>query len=110
MVLNLQAGGALKLYNPADGEMAIKAGGLIKQSILRDPDPSSAWNCDNTAIFNVQLLNAKEFQRVTGTAAPPTPVTAESYAAAGLPFFDTPLRSCFWCPGHLYRCLERRSY
>jgi hypothetical protein len=39
-------------------------------------------------MFNIQLLSADVFERVTGTAPPPSPVTAESYAAAGLPFFE----------------------
>jgi hypothetical protein len=68
--------------------MSLGVGGLIKQSILRDPHPSSAWDNDNTAMFNIQLLSANVFERVTGTAPPPSPVMAESYAAAGLPFFE----------------------
>lgn len=78
------------MYNPNNSEMAVGVGGLIKQSILRDPHPSTAWDSDNTAIFNLQLLNATVFQRVTGMAPPPSPVTAETYAAAGLPFFSIP--------------------
>jgi hypothetical protein len=68
--------------------MAVGVGGLIKQSILHDTHPTTAWDTDNTAIFNLQLLNATVFQRVTGMAPPPSPVTAETYAAAGLPFFS----------------------
>jgi hypothetical protein len=68
--------------------MSLGAGGLIKQSILRDPHPSDAWDTDNTAMFNIQLLSAEVFQHVTGTAPPPSPVTAETYAAAGLSFFE----------------------
>ena len=72
----------------SNGEMSLGVGGLIKQSILRDPHPSSAWDSDNTAMFNIQLLSADVFERVTGMAPPPSPVTAETYAAAGLPFFE----------------------
>jgi hypothetical protein len=35
-------------------------------------------------------LDAASFRQVTGMSAPPSPVTAESYAAAGLPFFSLP--------------------
>jgi hypothetical protein len=70
--------------------MAVGVGGLIKQSILRDPHPSTEWDSDNTALFNLQLLNATIFEHVTGIAPPPSPVTAESYAAAGLPFYSIP--------------------
>jgi hypothetical protein len=76
--------------NPSDSEMSIGAGGLIKQSILRDPHPSTAWDSENTALFNIQLLSATVFENVTGMAPPPSPVTAESYAAAGLPFYSIP--------------------
>lgn len=92
MVLNLQGGGAVNQsafnLNPNKGEMSIGVGGLIKQAILRDPHPSTAWDSENTAMFNIQLLSADAFQHVTGMAPPPSPVTAEHYAAAGLPFFE----------------------
>jgi hypothetical protein len=92
MVLNLRGGGYVNqpAYHlvPNNGEMSIGAGGLIKQSILRDPHLSSAWDSDNTVMFNVQLLSAGVFQRVTGMAPPPSPVTTEHYAAAGVPFYN----------------------
>lgn len=76
--------------NPGDSEMSIGAGGLIKQSILGDPHPATAWDSENTALFNIQLLSATVFEHVTGMVPPPSPVTAESYAAAGLPFYSIP--------------------
>jgi len=36
--------------------LANGAGGLIKQSILRDPHSSTAWDSENTGMFNIQLL------------------------------------------------------
>ena len=68
--------------------MSLGVGGMIKQAILRDPHPSSAWDSDNTAMFNIQLLSANVFEQVTGFAPPPSPVTAETYAAASLPFYE----------------------
>lgn len=68
--------------------MSIGSGGLIKQSILRDPHSSTAWDSDNTVMFNIQLLSADVFQHVTGMEPTPSPVTAEIYAAYGLPFFE----------------------
>ena len=91
MVLNLQGGGLLDTCETAfSPEMSLGAGGLIKQSILRDPHLSAAWDTENTAMFNIQLLNAALFHRVTGMHPPPSPVSAETYAAAGLPFFELP--------------------
>ena len=68
--------------------MSLGVGGMIKQAILRDPHPSTAWDSDNTTMFNIQLLSADFFEQVTGSAPPPSPVTAEIYAAAGLPFYE----------------------
>ena len=68
--------------------MAVAAGGNIVQSIVRDPFSATDWKKEATVVFNVQMLNASFFESVTGTAAPPTPVTAKSYADAGLPFFE----------------------
>ena len=36
----------------------------------------------------VHLLNSAQFQEVTGLPAPPPPISAETYAAHGLPWFD----------------------
>ena len=38
--------------------------------------------------FNVQILNSERFSQVTGFAPPNTPISAQTYAAQGLPFFD----------------------
>ena len=39
-------------------------------------------------MFNIQLLSADVFQYVTGMELTLSPVTAEVYAASGLPFFE----------------------
>jgi hypothetical protein len=93
MVLNLQGGGLVDTdILTVSPEISLGAGGLITQSILRDPHPSTAWDTENTAMFNIQLLNATLFHRVTGMHPPPSPVSAETYAAAGLPFFELPYK------------------
>lgn len=68
--------------------MGIAKGGKIEQAIRSDKYPASHWNPEHTMAFNVQLLNSNAFERVTGLPPPKTPVTARTYAAAGLPFFD----------------------
>ncbi|PMD28575.1 hypothetical protein NA56DRAFT_653256 [Hyaloscypha hepaticicola] len=91
MVLNLQGGGPVNIpvYNPLDySEMSVGADGFIKQFILRDPHASTAWDSDNTVMFNIQLLSADVFQHVTGMEPTPSPVTVEVYAASSLPFFE----------------------
>ncbi|KUJ20107.1 uncharacterized protein LY89DRAFT_682890 [Mollisia scopiformis] len=91
LVLHLQGGGLVGNPNlPSEGEMGIAAGGLIRQAILRDPHASEVWDCKNVTTFFVQLLNANLLELVTSIAPPPSPITAELYAAAGLPFFSLP--------------------
>lgn len=68
-------------------EMAIAAGGKIKQTVVPDPYSKDIWNRHATVTFNVQILNALCFYSVTGIPAPETPVSAKTYQELGLPFF-----------------------
>lgn len=68
-------------------EMAIAPGGLIYQTIVRDPVETSKWDKDNTIFFNVQLLHPSTFEQLLGFPAPPTPITPEVYQKHGYPFF-----------------------
>ena len=68
-------------------ELGVAPGGLIKQCILEDKYPASIWERHRTICFNVQILNSDIFRTVTGKDPPETPVSAEAYAACGLPFF-----------------------
>jgi hypothetical protein len=70
--------------------MAVAAGGLIKQSIHRDTYDPETWDPSSTITFNVQILNAKFFQKLTGKAPPKCPIGAKTYVSAGLPFFNIP--------------------
>lgn len=82
IVLPLRGGG------PGNAEMGIAAGGLIKQTIVKDENDPTIWDTDNGIIFNVQILNSSAFEAVTGKAPPKTPVTAKTYAANGYPYYD----------------------
>ncbi|KIW82329.1 hypothetical protein Z517_05356 [Fonsecaea pedrosoi CBS 271.37] len=62
---------------PKPKEMGIAAGGNIEQRIHKTA----------TVAFNVQILNANAFESVTGLPRPETPITMETYAELGLPFF-----------------------
>ncbi len=68
--------------------LGVAPGGLIKQCIVEDTYPAAIWERDRTICFNVQILNSDMFQRVTGKAPPATPVSAKTYANAGLPFYE----------------------
>lgn len=81
LILRLRGGGL-------DPEMGIAAGGLIKQSIVKDIYDPTIWDSGKGTIFNVQILNSADFEAVTGKAPPKTPVTAKPYAAHGYPYYD----------------------
>ena len=67
--------------------MAIAAGGRIDQVIHRDFFPPKTWDKQNTVVFNVQILNTKAFEAITGKEASATPISAKTYRELGYPFF-----------------------
>jgi hypothetical protein len=67
--------------------MGIAAGSLIRQRILRDPEPPNAWARHRTALLSVRILNSVAYEGLTGMLAPPTPITPQMYLAAGLPMY-----------------------
>jgi hypothetical protein len=74
--------------------MAIGAGAKIRQSIVPDlslkglhGEASPRWDFSNARLLNVQILNSVAFEAVTCMMPPPTPISALTYAKAGLPFF-----------------------
>lgn len=68
--------------------MGVAAGGTIKQSIVEDKNDPRVWNLDRAKLINVQIVNSVRFEEITRMAMPPTPISLETYASSGLPFFD----------------------
>ncbi len=68
-------------------ELAVSPGGLIKQTIIRDPIETENWDTEKAILFNLQLLNATSFEQLLGIKAPATPITASLYKSYGYPFF-----------------------
>ncbi|TVY45483.1 Ubiquitin-60S ribosomal protein L40 [Lachnellula occidentalis] len=68
-------------------EMAVAAGGSIKQVIVQDRYYDSSWEASKMVMFNLQLFNAATFESL-GIPVPPTPITANTYAQHGYPFFN----------------------
>ncbi|EEU46693.1 uncharacterized protein NECHADRAFT_77326 [Fusarium vanettenii 77-13-4] len=77
-------GGRMPTYR--EPQMNLAAGGLIKQGVVELPQ--RYYQKTNTIAFNVQILNSATFQQVTGNPPPPSPVSAETYAKSGYPFFS----------------------
>lgn len=68
-------------------ELTLAAGGQIEQNIRKDSYSPEKWIKDLTFTIPVHILNSAAFQHVTGALPPPSPINAETYASAGLPFF-----------------------
>jgi len=84
------AGGVL-VHNNSDEPvpMGLAAGGKMKQKVYADDGYGPLWYDTSRAerVF-VHVLNSCDWQQVTGSPAPSTPITAESYNQAGLPWFN----------------------
>jgi hypothetical protein len=70
------------------GLMGLAAGGLMRQEIYEDPYDSDAWDTSVSSRCFVTILNATDWLSVTGEAPPSEPITAETYAQHGIPWFD----------------------
>ncbi|PVH76463.1 hypothetical protein DL98DRAFT_657413 [Cadophora sp. DSE1049] len=67
-------------------ELAIAPGGFIQQTIVRDVYEPQLWDIENSVMLNLQLIDATSFPAL-GLPVPVTPITAETYATHGYPFF-----------------------
>ncbi|MEU4314514.1 hypothetical protein [Nocardia sp. NPDC024068] len=73
---------------PGASPMGLGAGGRMRQQIFEDTRPVGDYRAEAHGRVFVHLASAAEWQEITGEPAPPTPVTAQAYAAQGLPWFD----------------------
>ncbi|KAI0487632.1 hypothetical protein F4859DRAFT_525725, partial [Xylaria cf. heliscus] len=70
--------------------MGMAAGGKIRQVIYKDSNDPNIWASTSTITIPVHALTTTMFRHVTGREPPPCPISAATYAQAGLPFFDFP--------------------
>jgi hypothetical protein len=68
--------------------MGLAAGGRMRQQIYADPYGLDAWEGAVSSRCFVTLLDAAQWQEVTGGKPPTRPPTAAEYTSAGLPWFD----------------------
>lgn len=71
----------------ASGAMGLAAGGRMTQKIYPDPHGVDAWDAARRARVFVHVVNSELWREITGEEPPPSPITARSYAQAGLPWF-----------------------
>lgn len=74
--------------SPKSGQMGLAAGGCMDQKVYPDPYGVETWDLGAGVRVFVHLVNSELWREITGEAPPTTPVTARSYAEAGLPWFD----------------------
>jgi hypothetical protein len=85
--------GPMRLSRPAaleaePHEMALGAGGRMRQKIYPDRYGRAVWDLDNTGHCRVELVNSRRWRELTGRDPPATPIDTAAYTAAGLPWFD----------------------
>ncbi len=73
---------------PDNIDMAIGAGGRITQEIYPDTFSADDWQTTPAARCWIHLVSAAAWRTITGETPPPTPVTAQQYLEARLPWFD----------------------
>ncbi|KAH0559956.1 hypothetical protein GP486_003522 [Trichoglossum hirsutum] len=68
-------------------KMGLAAGGGVHQETHADANPLQ-WNWKKAKLFSVQILNSVVFEEVTGSPAPPCPISFQDYAKAKMPFYQ----------------------
>lgn len=68
--------------------MGISAGGRMQQEIFEDPYGLDVWDQSSSEKCFITIANAEQWIEITDEAPPLSPVTAEQYTAAGLPWFS----------------------
>lgn len=69
-------------------EMGLGMGGSMKQKIYSDRYGMDQWDLENKQRCFVMLANAEQWMHITGEEPPLSPISAEVYSKAGLPWFD----------------------
>ena len=77
----------LELCEEASAGMGIGAGGTMEQKVYPDPHGIDVWEPTGTRVF-VHIVNSEMWTAITGEPPPPSPVSAQSYIDAGLPWFS----------------------
>jgi hypothetical protein len=85
--------GPMRLSRPAAAppqprEMAIGAGGRMRQKIYPDRFGRDVWDLANVGRIRVVAVDSRSYVDLAGKTPPPTPIDAATYTAAGLPWFD----------------------
>ena len=67
--------------------MGLAAGGRMTQKIYPDDHGIDTWDLSKVRSAVVHIVDSTMYERITGDAPPPSPVSARMYTEYGLPWF-----------------------
>ena len=79
---------AMVCESVAETEMGLGMGGSMRQEIHVDEYGLDAWDLERRQRSFVMLANTRQWMKITGEEPPLSPISAEEYSKAGLPWFD----------------------
>lgn len=68
-------------------ELGLGAGGRMVQAIYADDHGIDTWDQQHVTEVRLRIVNSEQWAEITGEAAPGSPVSAEAYMEAGLPWY-----------------------
>ena len=80
--------GPMRMMAPRSPEMTLGAGARLHQKLYPDRFGRDIWDPASAMRAGIRLVDARDWPALTGAAVPDTPINADSYAQAGLPWFD----------------------
>ena len=72
----------------ATGEMGFGVGGKVNQQVYPDPYGIDTWDPANYGGIFIHVVNSEQYRELTGLEPPPTLISAQTYTAYRLPWFD----------------------
>jgi len=72
----------------AGAEMGLGAGGRMEQQVYPDPYGAHTWDTERFGRVYVHIVNSQMFEDITGRQPPASPISAQTYAEHGYPWFD----------------------
>ena len=76
------------IQSPEVPLMGISPGGRMEQEIFEDPYGIDVWDQSQSEKCFITIANAEQWMGITNEAPPLSPVSAEKYTAAGLPWYS----------------------
>lgn len=69
-------------------EMGLAQGGEMEQKIYPDPHGIDTWDTSASGRLYIHIVNSQMYEQITGEKPPASPITAQTYAQAGYPWYS----------------------